>query len=211
MTDFDRLREAMVERQLAACGIRDPAVLDAMRRVPRERFVPARLAHRAYDDCALPIDAGQTVSQPYIVALMVEAAGIGPGSRVLEVGAGSGYAAAVIGTIAKEAVAVERIATLADAARERLAELGCAQVSVICADGSKGWPSAAPYDAILVAATARAVPAALVDQLKREGGRLIIPIGGAPWGETLVRITRDGDRIREDSLCDVRFVPLVED
>lgn len=211
MTDFERLREAMVERQLAARGIRDPAVLDAMRRVPRERFAPAHLAHRAYDDCALPIEAGQTVSQPYIVALMIEAAGIGPDSRVLEVGAGSGYAAAVIAAIAKEVVAVERIAALADAARGRLAELGCAKVNLVCADGSKGWPDAEPYDAILVAATAPTIPAALVDQLKRDGGRLIIPVGGTPWGETLVRVTRDGDRLRQEPLCDVRFVPLVED
>ena len=211
MTDFAKLREAMVERQLAARGIRDPAVLDAMRRVPRERFVPTHLAPRAYDDCALPIDASQTISQPYIVALMIEAAGIGSDSRVLEVGAGSGYAAAVIGTIAKEVISVERIVGLAAAARERLAELGCTNVGVICADGSKGWPDAAPYDAILVAATAPTVPAALVDQLKRDGGRLIIPVGGKPWGETLVRVTRDGDRIRQEPLCDVRFVPLVED
>jgi protein-L-isoaspartate(D-aspartate) O-methyltransferase len=211
MTDFERMREAMVERQLAARGIRDPAVLDAMRGVPRERFIPPQLAGRAYDDGALPIDAGQTISQPYIVALMIEAAGIGAGSRVLEVGAGSGYAAAVIARIAKEVVAIERIAELAEGARERLASLGCANVRVICADGSKGWPAAAPYDAILVAATAATVPAALVNQLKRDGGRLVIPVGGKPWGETLLRVTRDGDSVRQEPLCDVRFVPLIED
>lgn len=210
MTDFGRLREAMVERQLIARGIRDPAVLAAMRQVPRERFVPARLARRAYDDSALPLDEGQTISQPYIVALMVEAAGLGPDSQVLEVGAGSGYAAAVIAAVAGQVIAVERLADLAGSARERLAALGCGNVRVICADGSRGWPDAAPYDAILVAATAPKIPEALLGQLV-DGGRLIIPVGGGLWGESLVRVTRRGDRFTQDGLGAVRFVPLIAD
>ena len=210
MTDFEGLREEMVERQIAARGITDPRVLAAFRAVPRERFVPDHLQSSAYADGALPIACGQTISQPYIVALMIDAARIGPESRVLEVGAGSGYAAALLGRLAGEVVAIERIPELAEAASARLQALGIANVTIGTADGTRGWPERAPYDAILVAATAAAAPKALLDQLA-EGGTLVIPLGSPALGETLVRITRRGDRFEREALGAVRFVPLIAD
>ncbi|WP_310468579.1 protein-L-isoaspartate(D-aspartate) O-methyltransferase [Sphingomonas sp.] len=199
----------MIELHIAARGVRDPALLAAFRAVPRELFVAAEYAAEAYGDHPLPIAAGQTISQPYIVALMVDAAAVGGGDCVLEVGAGSGYAAAILGHLAASVVAVERHAELADAARARLARLGLANVRIVDGDGTGGWPAAAPYDAILTAAAAPAVPPALVDQLG-PGGRRVIPLG-APGGiQQLVRLTRDGaGRLARDDLCAVRFVPLV--
>jgi protein-L-isoaspartate(D-aspartate) O-methyltransferase len=208
MTDFEGLREKMVERQIAARGISDPAILDAFRAVPRERFVPGHLQSSAYADGALPIACSQTISQPYIVALMIHSARVGPESRVLEVGAGSGYAAALLGRLAGEVIAIERIPELAEAARERLQALGIANVAIVTADGTRGWPGRAPYDAILVAATAAEPPRALLDQLT-DGGRLVIPLGSPALGETLVRITRHGERFEEEPLTGVRFVPLI--
>ncbi len=209
MTDFAELRVAMVERQIAGRGIRNEALLEAMRAVPREEFVGAAERDRAYDDHPLPIGAGQTISQPYIVALMIDAAGIGPTDRVLEVGAGSGYAAAVMARLASEVIAVERKPELAAAARERLARLGYANVSVVEGDGSCGWPDCAPYDAILAAASGSHVPDALIDQLK-PGGRLVMPVGGQLWAQKLVKVTKLADgSTRRESLGKVRFVPLI--
>ena len=197
----------MVERQLAARGITDGRVLAAMERVPREAFVPAELAEYAYDDSPLPIGEGQTISQPYIVALMAEAAHIGPGARVLEVGTGSGYAAAVLAELAASVVSIERHAALAEKARAALMELGYGNVEVIEGDGSRGVPERAPYDAILVAAGAPAPPDSLKRQLA-EGGRLVIPINVDSHQELRV-ITRRGDSYEEEDLGAVRFVPLL--
>ena len=198
----------MVAWQIESRGIHDPAVLGAMREVPREAFVPDELAARAYEDGPLPIGEGQTISQPYIVALMIAAARIEPGDRVLEVGAGSGYAAAVAARIAAEVYAIERHPALAEAARIRLATLGYANVTVIAGDGSGGLPGEAPFDAILVAARSPEVPEALKHQLKI-GGRLVIPVGGDAM-QALCRITRTGaEDWTGDELCAVRFVPLI--
>ena len=206
---FAERRRAMVALQIAARGISDPAVLDAMRRVPREAFVAADLGERAYDDTPLPIEHGQTISQPYIVALMLEAAAIRPGDRVLEIGAGSGYACAVAGLIARHVDAIERHAGLADSARARLARLGYANVAVHCADGSGGWPQGAPFDAILVAAGGPRVPEALREQLA-VGGRLVMPVGPSSYDQRLVKITRQNERdFREADLGGVSFVPLI--
>jgi protein-L-isoaspartate(D-aspartate) O-methyltransferase len=204
---FDRERERMVERQLAARGIADQRVLDAMRRVPREAFVAPDLARYAYDDGPLPIGEGQTISQPYIVALMTEAARIGPQSRVLEVGTGSGYAAAVLAEVAAEVVTIERHAALANDARQVLQQLGYRNVTVIEGDGSRGVPERAPYDAILVAAGAPAPPDSLKTQLA-DGGRLVIPVSSNAHQDLRV-ITRRGDTFEEEDLGPVRFVPLL--
>jgi protein-L-isoaspartate(D-aspartate) O-methyltransferase len=211
MTDFAMLRERMVTRQIMARGIDDPALLAAMRAVPRELFVAPKLAHSAYDDRTLPIDAGQTISQPYIVALMIAGAGIGPNDHVLEVGAGSGYAAAVLGQVAHDVIAIERHPELALAAARRIEALGYDNVRIVEGDGTLGWPEAAPFDAILVAAGADHVPPALIAQL-RPGGRLVMPIGPQWGGQSLVRLTREDDgSLTRQTLCAVRFVPLIGD
>lgn len=203
-----RRREHMVAAQIARRGIRDPAVLAAMRAVPREHFVPDSLAEFAYEDSALPIAEGQTISQPYIVAAMIEAAEIGSGDRVLEVGAGSGYAAAVLGQIADEVIAIERHASLASAARERVEELGYGNVDIRTGDGTLGLPEEAPFDAILVAAGAPSVPEALKEQLAI-GGRLVIPVGGGEEQRLCRIVRRTGDGFEEHELGRVRFVPLI--
>jgi protein-L-isoaspartate(D-aspartate) O-methyltransferase len=206
---FVARRERMVREHVAGRGVRDPGVLAAMGRVPREAFVAAGLQDRAYDDGPLPIEDGQTISQPYIVALMLEAATIRPRDRVLEIGAGSGYASAVASLLAAHVDAIERHPGLADSARERLARLGFANVAVHCADGSGGWPEGAPFDAILVAASGPRVPAALRSQLA-VGGRLVMPVGESAWQQRLVRVTRRSeDAFDEDDLGGVVFVPLV--
>jgi protein-L-isoaspartate(D-aspartate) O-methyltransferase len=204
---FAEGRERMVERQLLRRGMEDERVLAAFKKVPREAFVPADLAEYAYDDNPLPIGEGQTISQPYVVALMAEAARIGPDARVLEVGAGSGYAAAILAELAKEVVTIERHASLATKAREALHRVGYSNVTVIEGDGSRGWPERAPYDAILVAAGAPAPPESLKDQLA-DGGRLVIPVSVNSYQDLKV-ITRRGDTFEEESLGGVRFVPLL--
>jgi protein-L-isoaspartate(D-aspartate) O-methyltransferase len=207
---FDQIqqREHMVERQLARRGIRDPAVMRAMRSVPRERFVPAELAEFAYDDTPLPIAANQTISQPYIVALMANALELEPGDQVLEIGTGSGYAAAVLAELVHEVFTIERQITLCTLARERLHELGYRNVHVRCGDGTQGWPEEAPFDAIAVTAGGPIVPQSLRAQLA-VGGRLVIPVGDAGV-QRLLRIWRTDDTaFEQEDLGAVRFVPLI--
>jgi protein-L-isoaspartate(D-aspartate) O-methyltransferase len=210
MAGFAELREHMVEQQIAGRGVLDPAILRAFREVPRELFVPSAAPAETYGDFPLPIGGGQTISQPFIVALMIEAAGVRGGHHVLEVGAGSGYAAALLGRIAERVTAVERDPELAQAGNERLRGLGLNNVAVVHGDGSSGWPEAAPFDAILVSACGRDVPAALVEQLA-PGGRLVMPVGEPDGEQRLVRLTRDadGEKVSHEALCPVRFVPLV--
>jgi protein-L-isoaspartate(D-aspartate) O-methyltransferase len=209
MPDLSGLREQMVRRQIEARGIRNPLILDAFREVPREAFVAGRYARFAYEDRPLPIQVGQTISQPYIVAVMIEAAGIGRGDKVLEVGAGSGYAAAVMSRIAAQVVGVERHAELADAARDRMDRLGYRNVLIVEGDGTRGYPDDAPFDAILAAASGSHVPQPLVDQLA-PGGRLVMPVGGPHEIQHLVRVTRREDgSIQQSDLGEVRFVPLI--
>jgi protein-L-isoaspartate(D-aspartate) O-methyltransferase len=201
-------RETMVTRQLARRGIRDERLLGAMRAVPRERFVAADMAEFAYDDSPLPIGERQTISQPYVVALMTQALEVAPGDRVLEIGTGSGYAAAVLAELAREVYTVERHRSLADVAAERLRSLGYDNVHVRCGDGTRGWPEHAPYDGIVVAAGGPAVPRSLREQLAL-GGCLVIPVG-AEHVQTLLRIRRTGaDSYDEEDLGGVRFVPLI--
>lgn len=208
-TDYSARREAMVDYQVHARGVTTPAVLEAMRRIPREAFVPIELREFAYDDTALPIAAGQTITQPYFVAMMVEALNLSGGERVLDVGTGSGYAAAVLACMAGEVCSIERIGELADFAQRRLAAEGFANVEVTVGDGSRGWPERAPFDAIMVAAGAPTVPPALKAQLK-VGGRLVMPVGSDEGVQELVRITRvSEDEYESQDLADVRFVPLV--
>ena len=209
MTDFAREREAMVERQLKRRGIGEESILGAFREVPREAFIGSNHAHLAYGDHPLPIEAGQTISQPYIVALMIQAAGIRPGDKVLEVGAGSGYAAAVISRIADTVTAIERQHELVEVARERLKRLGYGNVQIAEGDGTKGWPQGAPYDAILAAASGSHVPGPLVDQLT-PGGRIVMPLGDPGWVQELVKVTKGAQgQLVQESLGGVRFVPLI--
>lgn len=208
-SEFEDRRARMVERQVAARGVTDPHVLDAMRAVPREAFVPPEMRPHAYDDSALPIGTDQTISQPYIVALMTEALDLAPGDKVLEVGAGSGYAAAVLAEIAGRVVTVERHKDLADRAAQALAEAGYDNVRVVHGDGTKGCEEEAPFDAIIAAAGAPYVPAAFLKQLK-VGGRIVLPVGSTQAYQSLRRIRKTGeDRTEEEHLGDVRFVPLV--
>jgi len=209
MTDFQSEREAMVERQLKRRGITEPHILDAFGAVPREEFIGAGYAHLAYGDHPLPIEAQQTISQPYIVALMIEAARIRAGDRVLEVGAGSGYAAAVISRIAERVVGIERQHELVEVARERLQRLGYDNVEIVEGDGSKGWPDEAPYNAILAAASGSHVPQPLIGQLA-PGGRLVMPLGDPGWVQELVKVTKGpADKLVRENLGGVRFVPLI--
>lgn len=201
-------RESMIERDLRARGIRDVAVLAAMRDVPRERFVPDVLKSSAYEDRALPIEEGQTISQPFMVSLMAEAAALTPECRVLEVGTGSGYGAAILAKLAAEVWTVERRGRLAQSARERLDGLGFRNVRVVHGDGSHGLASMAPFDAIVVTAAAESVPTSLRDQLV-DGGRLVIPVGPTDGDQRLLRIVRDGAESVEEDLGLVRFVPLI--
>ncbi len=207
--DMAEARRRMVEQQLRRRDIDDPRVLEAMAAVPREVFVPERLGRVAYADGPLPIGEGQTISQPYVVALMAQAAMIGPDARVLDVGTGSGYGAAVLARLAAEVYTVERVAGLARRAEAAFHRLGLERIRIRVCDGSRGWPEAAPFDAILVAAAAPSVPKALLGQLA-EGGRLVIPVGALDDGQSLLRITRSGpDRYQRDSLGPVAFVPLI--
>lgn len=209
MLDFEHARARMVETQIARRGVTNQRILDAMRKVPREKFVEEGSEEFAYEDSPLPIGQGQTISQPFVVAHMIDAAKLEPGDRVLEVGAGSGYAAAVIAEIAAEVFTIERHAALGEAARRRLKTLGFDNVELRIGDGTKGWPEKAPFDAIIVAAGAPAAPMALKEQLEI-GGRLIIPIGEERRAQRLIRVTRlAADRFGEEDLGGVMFVPLI--
>lgn len=204
---FSRLREKMVDEQLKRRSIRDPRILEAMREVPRHRFVPIEERHRAYEDHPLPIPAGQTISQPYIVAYMLQALALEGDEKVLEIGTGSGYQAALLGKLAREVHSIERHETLVNAAIELLGELAVDNVEVHHGDGTKGLSDHAPYDAIIVAASAPVVPQPLLRQLA-DGGRLILPVGVA-WGQILQLWKRSGDSFDYDELVPVAFVPLI--
>jgi protein-L-isoaspartate(D-aspartate) O-methyltransferase len=209
VADNERRRRVMVERQLRARGIEAPRVLAAMGRVRREHYVPPSLAARAYDDAALPIDEGQSISQPYIVGFMLEALGLQGGERVLEIGTGSGYAAAVLSELAREVWTIERAPLLARGAADALRTDGRTSVHVRCGDGTLGWPEQAPFDAIVVAAGGPRVPPSLREQLA-DGGRLVMPVGDDRGSQHLVCVTRrTADDWREEHLGGVRFVPLI--
>lgn len=209
MLDARRARDRMVDAQIARRGVKDQFVLEAMRSVPREKFVAADFEEFAYDDAPLPIGEGQTISQPYVVALMIEAAALEPADTVLEVGAGSGYVAAVMSRIARKVHAIERHEALGKTAMKRLAELGYDNIELKVADGTGGWPQAAPFDAIVVSAGAPSVPPALKEQLEI-GGRLVIPVGAEQRSQRLTRITRlSATRFEEEDLGGVAFVPLI--
>ena len=205
--DSSQERQAMVRTQLVERGISDARVLDAMISVPRHLFVPAEVRSKAYQDHALPISEGQTISQPFIVALMAQALELTGGERVLEVGTGSGYAAAVLSLLAGEVYTVERWPTLAEAAEQRLRDLGYANVHVCVGDGTAGLPAYAPFDRIVVAAAAPWVPRPLREQLG-VGGRLVIPVGGHEE-QLLLRLTRGYSDVKTERLSGVRFVPLI--
>jgi protein-L-isoaspartate(D-aspartate) O-methyltransferase len=198
----------MVRFQIQPRGVRDVRVLEAMRRVPRDRFVPAERRADAWADRPVPIGRGQTISQPFMVALMSEALGLHGSERVLEVGTGSGYQAAVLGELAAEVFSVERIAELAGTAARTLEELGCANVTVVIGDGCRGLLECAPFDAILVAAAAPSVPAALRDQLA-DGGILVVPIGESAAVQVLTIVRRTGARFTSEEGTGCRFVPLI--
>lgn len=206
-TDFIAQRAEMIEKQLRRRGIRDTSVLEAMLAVPRHEFVPRELRSRAYEDVPLPIGAGQTISQPYIVAAMTSALRLQPADRALEIGAGCGYQAAVLSLLAKEVFTIERCSELASAASEKLAKLGYHNVHVHCGDGTLGLPEFAPFDAILVAAAAPAVPQPLLAQLA-EGGRMIVPVGDAD-NQELQLIEKRAGALSIKTLEGCRFVPLV--
>lgn len=207
--DLAAARAQMVERQIAARGISDRRLLDAMRAVPRELFVPETMRDCAFEDGPVPIEGGQTISQPYIVALMIDAAELGPDDRVLEIGAGSGYAAAIMAQMADEVLAIERVTALAELAAARMAWLGCDNVAVFEGDGSEGMAEEAPFDAIIAAASGPDVPDELLLQLA-EGGRLVMPVGAPHETQQLIKITRiSEDEFEREELGAVRFVPLI--
>lgn len=205
--EFGFVRRQMVERQIGERGIRDQRVLAAMMAIPRHAFVPRERMSDAYADAPLAIGDGQTISQPFMVAAMADLVALRGGERVLEIGAGSGYQAAVLSLLAREVIAIEALPRLAHVARERLARLGYANVQIIEGDGSSGWAPGAPYDAIVVSAAAPSVPPPLFDQLT-EGGRIVIPVGDSECQQVLRIAKRDGKVVR-DGLYHCRFVPLV--
>ena len=202
---YAKSRSEMVKKQIAARGISDKRVLAAMEKVARHRFVPEELRGHAYGDYPLPIEAGQTISQPYIVALMTELADIGKEDTVLEIGTGSGYQAAVLGELAAHVYTIEIIDTLAATAKRRLEDLGYENVTVKPGDGYRGWPEHAPFDAIIVTAAPEKIPQPLIDQLA-EGGKLVIPVGSS--SQQLVLLKKTDGKITQDSITPVIFVPM---
>lgn len=206
--DYSELRERMVAEQIEARGISSRLVLAALRSVPREEFVPSSLRKRAYEDSPLSIGHGQTISQPYIVALMTETLDIGPQAKVLEIGTGSGYQTAILALLAREVITIETVPQLAEEACERLTRLGYSEnVRFIVSDGSLGFDSDSPYDRILVAAAAPRVPTPLMEQLAL-GGILVAPVGTRE-GQVLVKVTRTGEGFRQENVCACIFVPLL--
>ncbi len=205
-SDFAAQREAMVAQQIEARGVADPATLAAMRTVPRHEFVPAELRDEAYADCPLPIGHGQTISQPYVVAFMTEAIRPQPGERILEVGSGSGYQAAILARMGADVFTVEIVEPLAAMARENLERLDFKNARVFHGDGYRGWPEHAPYDAIVVTCAPDKIPPDLVAQL-RDGGRMIIPVGSG-FSQELILLRKHGDQVQQQSVLPVRFVPM---
>ena len=209
MINYEKERSRMVDEQIAGRGVKDERVLAVMRKIPRHEFLPEGIRGMAYNDSALPIGEGQTISQPFIVAYMIEALELASGDRALEIGTGSGYAAAVLSRIAAEVYTVERIPELAESAEGRLEALGYSNIRILEGDGTLGWPDHAPYDAIVVTAGAPEVPQPLMEQLA-VGGRLVIPVGRDQLYQMLVRVRRlSGEEYRTEHLTDVRFVPLI--
>jgi protein-L-isoaspartate(D-aspartate) O-methyltransferase len=205
--DLERERNEMVRRQIRGRRVYDELVLEAMRAVPRHRFVPAHMRGSAYRDAPLPIGEGQTISQPYVVGFMTAALQLSGDERVLEIGTGSGYQAAILAHIAREVISVERLPRLAEEARRTLAELGYDNLRVVVGDGTRGWPGEAPYDAIMVTAASPEVPRPLLQQLA-EGGRLVAPVGPRHT-QQLVRVQREGAEFKREDLLGVAFVPLI--
>ncbi|WP_414503593.1 protein-L-isoaspartate(D-aspartate) O-methyltransferase [Synechococcus sp. H70.1] len=198
----------MVKEQILQRGIRDPRVLEAMRKVPRHLFVPPELRDRAYRDCPLPIGYGQTISQPYIVAFMTEAARLTPQSVVLEIGTGSGYQTAILAELARQVYSLERLAPLAARAQQTLTALGYRNVEVRQGDGYQGWPEHAPYDAIVVTAAPPAVPTALLEQLA-VGGTLVVPVGESQGSQSLLILHKTPEGVVQKEAFPVQFVPMV--
>ena len=207
---FARQREEMVKTQIEERNVKDPRVLNAMRKVPRHRFVPEQQRELAYADSPLPIGEGQTISQPYIVAYMTEALRLKADDRVIEVGTGSGYQAAILAEIAREVYSIEILPALAERARQALTATGYTNVYVRTGDGYKGWPEKAPFDAVIVTCAPENIPVPLVDQL-REGGRIIIPVGAENSIQKLVRGVKKAGRIETEEVMEVRFVPMVHE
>jgi protein-L-isoaspartate(D-aspartate) O-methyltransferase len=207
---FTDERAQMVSAQIEAEGVRDARVLAAMRKIPRHLFVPRELASNAYGDHPLPIGHGQTISQPFIVAFMTEAAQLTPQSKVLEIGTGSGYQAAVLGELAGQVYTIEIVEPLAKQSAKLLKELGYKNIFVRHGDGYKGWPDQAPFDAIIVTAAPEEIPPALIEQLK-VGGRMLIPVGSLEQGQGLFRITKTEQGIKKEQFYPVRFVPMVKE
>jgi protein-L-isoaspartate(D-aspartate) O-methyltransferase len=205
---YGEKRRAMVEKDLKARGIKDPKVLEAMGKIPRQLFVEESLRDQAYADHPLPIGEGQTISQPYVVALMTEAVRLRPGDRVLEIGTGSGYQAAVLAEIAKDVYTIEIRKRLAEAAARRLADLGYKSIQVKYGDGYFGWEEYAPFDVIMITASANHIPPPLIKQLK-EGGRLILPLGSTLFHQTLTLVTKEKGEPRMEQREAVVFVPLI--
>ena len=208
--EYDRQRREMVDDQLRDRGIRDERVLEAFLKVGRHHFVLEKYLNYAYEDGPLPIGCGQTISQPYIVAFMVETAEISAGERVLEIGTGSGYQAAILGELARSVYTIEIIKELGDRAAEVLQDLGYENVFVRVGDGYEGWPEYAPFDAILVAAAAAEIPQPLIDQLA-EGGRMVIPVGNPAGMQYLMLLAKENGRLERKKLLPVRFVPFTRE
>jgi protein-L-isoaspartate(D-aspartate) O-methyltransferase len=207
MIDFEKERSRMVEEQIAYRGVRDPRVLAVMGRVPRHEFMPEALRTQAYGDHAMPIGEGQTISQPYMVALMTELLALTGDERVLEIGTGSGYQAAILAELCQKVFTVERVKTLADKARATLDRLGYTNVAMKVFDGTYGWKEMAPFDAIIVTAAAPKVPDALLEQLK-EGGRLVIPVGER-YSQVLLRVAKSASGVTTTTSVPCMFVPLI--
>jgi protein-L-isoaspartate(D-aspartate) O-methyltransferase len=203
--DFKAMREKMVETQIKARGVKDARVLSALVKVERHRFVPEEYLNSAYSDQPLPIGEGQTISQPYIVALMTELLELKGGEKVLEIGTGSGYQAAILGELAKEVYTIEIVESLASMAKNRLSELGYQNIKVKAGDGYLGWPEAAPFDAIIVTAAPDHIPKPLIDQLK-EGGRMVVPVGA--YAQELKKIVKRSGKIETTDVIPVVFVPM---
>lgn len=207
--EYEKERADMVETQIEHRGIRSNNVLEAMKKVPRHMFVPSNAVSMAYSDRPLPIGYDQTISQPYIVAFMSEALDVDPGDKILEIGTGSGYQAAVLAEMGMEVWTIEIVPKLAEFAKENLKKTGYSQVNVKCGNGFKGWPDQAPFDAIILTAAPDEIPETLVDQLKT-GGTMILPVGPVHSIQRLIKVTRKEKGIKQKTLLPVRFVPMIK-